>query len=363
MKVHCSHQKDGCEWTGELEQLDAHLNEDPEPEKQLNGCQFVEIDCLYECGDRLQRRYMHKHQTELCTKRPFSCEHCHNYESNYDDVVHNHWPLCGSFPLTCPNQCESIVSRQNLENHVDNECPLTTIHCDFHHVGCTVKLPRKDIPEHLRENLITHISLLATSHAKQQAKIIEHQTEITKQKDEISKQQTQIAQLRSRNEKLEAEVTNVPHTIKTLGPPVLIMTNFRQHKRDGDKWYSPPVYTHHQGYKICLRVDANGNGLGKGTHVSVYTCFMRGEFDDSLKWPFHGVIVFELLDQLQGNNHVICEVTYNDSTSDRHSGRVTSREGRSRGLGRNRFIAHSELQPKYLQRDTLFFQIHKVELK
>ena len=394
LKVHCSHQKDGCEWTGELGQLDVHLYEDPEPEKQLNGCQFVEIDCLYECGDRLQRRYMHKHQTELCTKRPFSCEHCHNYESNYADVIHNHWPVCGSFPLRCPNQCGSFPQRQNIKNHIDNECPLTTIDCDFHHVGCTVKLPRKDMPEHLRENLITHISLLATSHAKQQAKLFEYQVQLVKQKDE---QQSQIAQLRTRNEKLEAEVTAlkmriktesskaglhveapgmkeqskqlehtlktelsthvIPHTTIPLGPPVLIMTNFQQHKRDRDWWFSPPVYTGHQGYKICLGVYANGHGLGKGTHLSVFICFMKGEFDDSLKWPFRGVIAFRLLDQVQGNNHVVYGVTYNDSTSDRHSARVTSEE-RSHGLGKNEFIAHSELEPKYLQKG-----IQEVELK
>ncbi len=36
LKVRCSHQKDGCEWTGELRQLDEHLNTDPQPEKQLD---------------------------------------------------------------------------------------------------------------------------------------------------------------------------------------------------------------------------------------------------------------------------------------------------------------------------------------
>ena len=450
LKVHCSHQKDGCKWTGELGQLDAHLNEDPEPEKQLNGCQFVEIDCLYECGDRLQRCYMHKHQTELCTKRPFSCEHCHNYESNYDDVIHNHWPVCGSFPLCCPNQCGSFPQRQNIENHIDKECPFTTISCDFHHVGCTVKLPRKDMPEHLKENFLTHISLLATSHAKHQTeiakqkdeiskqqaeyqaeiakqqtkltehqdKIAKHQAEIVKQKDNISEQQTQIAQFRDRNVTLEqklksvqAEVTalkqenatlrNETESLKTTqsslrdevagikeqskqpeltlkaepsahviprttmipqAPPVLTMTNFQQHKSNGDVWYFPPVYTDHQGYKICLRVDANGYGSCKGTHVSVYICLMRGEFDDHLKWPFRCVITSRLLDQIKGEDHVTKEVTFNDSTPDMHCNRVTSGE-RTLGWGYLKFIAHSELEPKFLQKDTLLFQIYQVQLK
>ncbi len=171
LKVRCSHQKDGCEWTGELRQLDEHLNTDPQPEKQLDGCQFVEIDCIYNCRNQLQRRYIQNHQIKDCPKRPFGCEHCHDYKSTYDDVTNNHWPVCGSFPVPCPNQCGSTIQRQNIDSHVADECPLglTTINCDFHHVGCAVKLPRQDMPEHLRENLLTHISLLATSHAKQQA--------------------------------------------------------------------------------------------------------------------------------------------------------------------------------------------------
>ncbi len=48
-----------------------------------------------------------------------------------------------------------------------------------------------------------------------------------------------------------------------------------------------------------LRVDANGDGNGKGTHVSVYICLMRGDNDDNLKWPFKGTIEVSLLNQLE----------------------------------------------------------------
>ena len=114
LKVHCGHQKDGCEWTGELRQLDEHLNTDPLPEKQLDGCQFVEINCIYNCGDQLQRRYIQNHQIKDCPKRPFGCEHCHDYKSTYDDVTNNHWPVCGSFPVPCLNQCGLTIQRQNI---------------------------------------------------------------------------------------------------------------------------------------------------------------------------------------------------------------------------------------------------------
>ena len=140
------------------------------------------------------------------------------------------------------------------------------------------------------------------------------------------------------------------------------MTNFQQHKRDGYVWYSPPVYTHHQGYKICLKVHANGSGSGEGTHVSAYIVFREGEFDNFLKWPFRGTIAYRLLDQVTGFNYITDELLYDDSTSDKYGKRVTSEE-RARGWGQPKLIAHSELEPKYLQKDTLFFQIHKVLLE
>ncbi len=328
LKVCCTYQKDGCEWTRELRQLDEHLNTDPQPEKRLDGCQFVEIDCIYNCRNQLQRRFILNHQIKDCPKRPFGCEHCHDYKSTYDDVTNNHWPVCGSFPVPCPNQCGSTIQRQNIDSHVVDECPLTTINCDFHHVGCAVKLPRQDMPEHQREILVTHISLLATSHAKQQDKITSQEAEIRSLKTELEPVQQLL--------KTAPPIVN-SRPLGPLEPPVLTMTNFQQHNRDKDRWYSPPVYTHHQGYKICLSVNANGWGTGKETHISVGVYFMRGEFDNSLKWPFCGVISCQLLDQVDGKDHKTDTNTYDDNTPNGCCNRVTEGE---RGVGGGIFKVH-----------------------
>ncbi|XP_064385189.1 TNF receptor-associated factor 4-like [Halichondria panicea] len=359
LKVRCSQQKNGCEWTVDLRQLDEHLNTDPQPEKQLDGCQFVEIDCIYNCGDHLQRRYIQNHQIKDCSKRPFGCEHCHDYKSTYDDVTNNHLPVCGSFPAPCPNQCGSTIQRQNIDNHVVDECPLTTINCDFNHVGCAVKLPRQDMPKHDNNSLSAHMSLLATSHAKL---ILENEISSARQKAEFNILVEENKQLRMKITELAPLQQMLTVNSKSLGAPVLTMTNFQQHKRDDDSWYSPPVYTHHQSYKICLRVDANGWGIGKGTHVSVFVCLMRGEFDNSLKWPFRGVISYQLLNQVNGKDHKTNTVTYDDKVSNECCTRVTEGE-RGGGRGQPQFIAHTELEPNYLRNDTLLFQIHKVELK
>ncbi|XP_064385177.1 TNF receptor-associated factor 4-like [Halichondria panicea] len=379
LNIRCGHQKDGCEWTGELRQLDEHLNTDPEPEKQLDGCKFVKFDCIYRCGNHQQRRYIQNHRIKDCPKRLFDCEHCQDYKSTYDNVTNNHWPVCGSFPVPCPNQCGSTIQRQNIDSHVANECPLATINCDFHHVGCAVKLPRQDMPEHLRENLLTHISLLATSHTKQQAEI----TNLKAENDTLKRKHKNFGHnyqyLEAENRRLKTKLEPLQQLLKTappivnsrppivnsrpLGPPVLTLTNFQQHKRDGDEWFSPSVYTHHQGYKICLKVYANGYSTGKGTHVSVGVYFMRGEFDDSLKWPFRGVISWQLMDQVNGEDHSTHTTPYSDKIPNTHCNKVTKGERSKNGLGLQKFIAHTELEPKYLRNDTLLFQIHKIELK
>ena len=156
--VYCSHKQEGCEWKGELGQLDNHLKE----------CEYSEIECIY-CSELIKHCNIAVHQTDLCPKRQIRCEYCHGYESHYEDVVNNHWPVCGYHPVQCPKGCGTCPQRQSLENHVTRDCPKTVIDCEFYHVGCNVRLPRKDMPAHLNENLVTHMSLQAASYNKQLA--------------------------------------------------------------------------------------------------------------------------------------------------------------------------------------------------
>ena len=69
-------------------------------------------------------------------------------------------------------------------------------------------------------------------------------------------------------------------------------------------YYSPYFLTSRYGYKMCARIYLNGDGMGKGTHISVFFVVMRGEYDALLRWPFRQKVTFMLLDQ---NNveHVI----------------------------------------------------------
>ena len=70
--------------------------------------------------------------------------------------------------------------------------------------------------------------------------------------------------------------------------------------------YSAPFFTSQFGYRMCLRLYLNGNGSGKGTHLSFFLTIMRGEYDALLSWPFKQMVTLMLLDQDRKKDIVQC---------------------------------------------------------
>ena len=146
-----------CDWVGELGQLDSHLNIDPPPETQLEGCQFAMIKCKF-CPSFFQRRKLNDHQHKYYSMRPFTCRHC-SHRDTHENGVKKHLPICPKYPEPCPN-CLRIYERQKLDHHINEKCPLTLVPCDYHVVGCEVKLARQDMQDHIKKEVMTHVSML-----------------------------------------------------------------------------------------------------------------------------------------------------------------------------------------------------------
>lgn len=51
--------------------------------------------------------------------------------------------------------------------------------------------------------------------------------------------------------------------------------------------FATAFYTSKYGYKMCLRVYLNGDGTGRGTHLSLFFVVMKGPNDALLRWPFN----------------------------------------------------------------------------
>ena len=60
---------------------------------------------------------------------------------------------------------------------------------------------------------------------------------------------------------------------------------------------SPTFYTSRYGYRMCTRLYLNGDGMGKGTHLSLFFVIVRGKYDAILPWPFKQKVTMMLLDQ------------------------------------------------------------------
>ena len=54
---------------------------------------------------------------------------------------------------------------------------------------------------------------------------------------------------------------------------------------------------------MCTQLYLNGDGMGRGTHLSLFFVVMRGEYDSLLPWPFQQKVTLILIDQ-DGHRHI-----------------------------------------------------------
>ena len=260
LRCHCSNWREGCEWEGELQELNDHLNENPTNENQLNGCDFTKIHCRW-CRQVLLRNEIGEHQENVCQLRLFTCQYC-NHQDTYQRVVAIHLPKCPRQPVECPQRCGLSPRRQSLDAHKAEECPNTIITCKIQ--GCEERRQRKDMPAHNQEYAAQHVELLSQ-------KVSELIGEAEQQKK-------------------EQNARHLPVTVK--------MKNYEQLLTGRDWWMSRLLYTKDKGYAIFLQVYVGGYGLaGLTNNISVYVYVTRGEYDDELQWPCQLSIEVSLLNQ------------------------------------------------------------------
>ena len=139
------------------------------------------------------------------------------------------------------------------------------------------------------------------------------------------------------------------------------LSEFSKRKQFNNTYCSVPFYTHMQGYKMQLRVDAN-----REKHVSTHLFLNKGEYDDTLQWPLYADIEIQLLNWKQDNHHHRFLIHFNETAGDDVHGRLMSTEGAYKGWGTRSFIHHSALShntstnTQYLKDDCLRFQVKAV---
>jgi len=403
LRVRCPHKRNGCEWVGELGNLDLHSNS--------------------------------------CPKRPWQCKYC-DFKGTYDVGTTDHLPNCTRYPEPCPNQCEiGTVPRCDMEKHL-TQCPLQLVECEFAQAGCQVRVPRRDLARHMEEwgqhHLLSmsllNFSLTRELHQKMAEKdqqIAELQEQLQHQNSKLEKQiqdlqeqtekqlQTQLEDLQQKQarqiagmqEKLEQKLTDQRKEIKQQimgvqeqleqklteqrketeeqisgletqlqnenknlqqqvgeiqeqGKQIYLclgfshlditLTQFSKHKASGrtGRWRSDPFYSHTGGYKFQLGIDTNGYEEAEGTHITADLWSMSGEYDDKLPWPIQITAHLQLLNQRGDHGHMVAHL---NCRNDKRTSYMEIAQ---------RFIAHSELGynaakgTQYLKDDCLYFRLY-----
>ena len=351
LKTRCDNSARGCEWIGELCSMSKHLS----------ICGFSFIPCPNNCkeSDEILRKDMDEHE-KVCPRRQYKCPHCEQV-GEYHERTTTHLKECHQVEVPCPNKdCKEYVKRCDIALHCQ-ECIFEEVSCKYASIGCGCCLARKDLKAH-EDDSGQHLSISLDTACKQQLTI-------KYQEDQLAKLQSKLEDLTFKITTLEAKIF-APHeeAIKPSFLPVMNykVTNFDHHKSFDDFVYSPPFYTSPGGYKMCVKVFANGCGDAKGNHISVYFYLMRGENDDHLPWPLTAKINCELLNELEDRNHYPLQFTV--CSENIISKRVVNCEKSSSGYGFLHYISHAALvydaekHCLYLKDDCLYFRI-KVDAK
>ncbi len=401
LEVQCAMKDRGCNWSGTLEQLHAHLD------VNSDNCQYVDVKCPNECEQPVQKHHLPTHLANECAKRDFFCQHC-NFKATYEVVCNDQWPQCPFYPVPCPNGCEILaIERGDLDAHL-MQCSLEEVECDFTYAGCNVKLVREEMEKHLADNLQRHVLMMNKAlqekieqkerkigqlevkledrdrqiqelreekdrQIEEQVKerdrrIQELREERDRQIEELQKkmkeeQKRKIQETQVKVERVEEQLKgHVQEYERRFGVAQFTVNDFQRVKRSYNRWDSSPLYTHQGGYKVGIRVCPHGSYEGYGTHVSVYPCSLKGENDDRLKWPADCTITVQLLNQHRDQDHVTVSKRFqwNKPTT-------PSLWPFCPPFG-NKFIAHKDLdwnaakQTQYLKNDYLQLRITEIQV-
>ena len=301
---------------------------------------------------RTFRRDLDRHLKDKCPNRQYECPHCKD-TGRHCYITTTHLDTCPKLQVPCPNsECKDSLLRCNLSSH-RLTCHYEKVPCKYAGIGCKEKPFRNGLEEHENDDKF-HLHLAIETVNEQQKEMKKQQKKINKQREEINKQKKEI-------NKQQEEVKVMSEKVRAgqAGPCVVKMPQYYRHKTSSQEWYSPPFYTSPGGYKMCIKVDANGNGDAAGTHVSVFFRMMKGRNDDNLAWPFTGEVIITLLNQLADKNHHSRTTSF--SKGNDMCRRVVDSEMAPTGYGQPKFIPHDRLDAKwnhqYLMDDCLYFQI------
>ena len=286
---------------------------------------------------------------------PQACPICRskNYKifvnKQIDREVHNLKVFCSNKERGCMWNGKI----KEMQNHLES-CDYEMVQCNYHDVGCKVKVCRKRKREHDDEHVKDHLEM-----TKSKLAVTEQELELTN--DRLTSLELVIHQFMNPQQRTVRHQQEPSWFMKLAAaeaktgipkcPCIIKISDFTKLKSGNDNFVSN--FFTKKGYLIQICVDIGG----PNDHLFVQLCVMKGPYDDDLTWPMVEQVEVALLNQITDDNHCIQTFSFD---SDQGS-RVLDEEANEleRAVECYPFIEDSDLtfvcpSSMYLKDDSIF---------
>ena len=368
LRVYCTNKEKGCEWEGEVRDINTHL-------ENTDGCRFEGVKCPNDCEELIQRQFLTNHAKYECLHREVECQYCcGKVKLLFADGAH--LEECPKIPLPCPNGCEDveIILRENMEEHREN-CPLEIIECEYHSVGCDARMPRKRQREHEEENMEKHLCLTKVELASTKVELASTKSEFESRVNNLemmvklltgsgsfdlstvcSNPSLVAGQAKWSIQLAALEVTSLLD--EQTCPVIIKMTGFHDYENGSIDWYKH-FFSHERGYRMQIWVIPGSSY--EEVEILLYT--MKGPYDEDLRWPLRANFQVTLLNQVTDDEHVSITLSYDDHTPDICARRLENEEDSEPlqcNLITNRDLHKITPSCAYLRNDCILLKICKI---
>uniref|UniRef100_A0A8C4IDT6 TNF receptor-associated factor n=1 Tax=Dicentrarchus labrax TaxID=13489 RepID=A0A8C4IDT6_DICLA len=326
---------EGCTWAGTIKEFEA---------SHEGNCDFMIILCP-SCKELMRANEQERHNERECPERTLHCKYCK--EPFLLKNIKAHDEICPKYPMICEGCAKKKIPREKYVDHI-KFCSKFKAPCRFHVVGCDTSVSR-----HFCHNLLYLYAMGAALELQLQSEktkvaelnrrcqelelkvstfenivcVLNREMEHSCTTMEAYNRQHRLDQ--DKIEILNNKVRQLERTVSLRDLSIVEMdgkmremsaatydgifvwkiSDFTKKRQDAvagraPAMFSPAFYTSKYGYKMCLRIYLNGDGTGRGTHLSLFFVVMRGHSDALLKWPFNQKVTLMLLDQ-NNREHII----------------------------------------------------------
>ena len=239
--------------------------------------------------------------------------------------MNGHLEVCGEFVIPCPNKCseEFRVKRKDKSIHLIQECPLQETECPYSQCGCEVKVKRRNLEQHEKEEMHKHMKLtiipmqsdIITLQGENEVlrnNVSEFQSLLKEEKEATHALEFAMKTMQSKMVKLEKE-NEVFSNLMTRGSLEWKINEIQNNISENISAYSVPFYVGLYKFQGCVEWNETEYYLGIFLHI------IKGEWDDKLKWPIKYRYSIALVNQLDAKNNYEMNDEITDETLEKFS--------------------------------------------